>query len=94
MRAREQARLRRDLERAARLEAGGAPDHPLVIDSPVLVDIRAVAEPCPLCGGLLRLDAHTAEVVDGVRLRVASVVCTQCGGRRSVYFRLAEPSVH
>lgn len=84
----------RDLERVARREPGGAPDRPLVIDSPVLVDVRAVAKPCVFCDGSLRLDAHTAEVVEGVRLRVASVACTQCGARRSVYFRLAGPSVH
>ena len=92
--ARAHARLVRDQERLARLEPGGGPERPLLIDSPVLVDARAVAKPCPLCGGSLRLDAHTAEVVDGVRLRVASVTCTQCGVRRSVYFRLSEPSVH
>jgi hypothetical protein len=65
-----------------------------VIDSPVLVDLRAVAQPCVVCGGSLRLDAHTAEVVDRVRLRVAAVVCTQCGARRAIYFRLHEPSLH
>jgi len=92
--ARAHARLVRDQERLARLEPGGAPDRPLMIDSPVLVDGRAVAKPCPLCGGTLRLDAHTAEAVDGVRLRIASVTCTQCGVHRSVYFRLTEPSVH
>ena len=91
---RARARLARELERAARLEPGGAPERPLVIDSPVLVDLRAVAKPCPFCGGSLRLDAHTAEVIDGVRLRVAAVVCTQCGTRRALYFRLHEPSVH
>jgi hypothetical protein len=88
------ARLRRDLEQLAQLEPGGAPQRPLVIDSPVLVDARAVAKPCPFCGGAVRLDAHTAEVVDGVRLRVASVVCAPCGARRSVYFRLDDPTVH
>jgi hypothetical protein len=60
----------------------------------VLVETRAVAKPCPLCEGALKLDAHTAEIVEGVRLRVASVSCTLCGTRRSIYFRLAEPSLH
>ncbi len=87
---RARARLTRELERSARF----APDRPLVIDSPVLVDLRAVAKPCLFCGGSLRLDAHTAEVIDGVRLRVAAVVCAQCGTRRAMYFRLHAPSVH
>jgi hypothetical protein len=92
--ARVREKLARELEALARLEPGGAPDKPLLIDSPVLVDTRAVAKPCLLCGGSMRLDAHTAEVVDGVRLRVASVVCTACGTSRAIYFRLDEPSLH
>jgi hypothetical protein len=92
--ARARDKLVRELEELARLEPGGTPEQPLLIDSPVLVDTRAVAKPCPLCGASLRLDAHTAEVVDGVRLRVAAVACTGCGTRRAIYFRLVEPSLH
>ena len=91
---RARARLACELQRAARLEPGGAPERPLVIDSPVLVDLRAVAMPCLVCGGSLRLESHTAEVIDRVRLRVAAVVCTQCVARRASYFRLHEPSLH
>lgn len=84
----------RDLDRLARLEPGGAPDRPVLIDSPALVELRAVAKPCPLCGGSLRLETHAAEKIAGVRLRVAAVACTLCGARRAMYFRLAEPTVH
>jgi hypothetical protein len=93
-RARELSQHVRDLERLARLEPGGAADRPLPIDSPVLVELRAVARPCPLCGGSLRLEEHAAERVGGVRLRVATVACTQCGTRRRIYFRLDDPAVH
>lgn len=94
MRQRAHSQLVRDLEQLAALEPGGSPDNPLLIDSPVLVETRAVARPCPLCDGALKLEAHTAEVIDGVRLRVASVSCTLCGTPRSIYFRLEEPSLH
>lgn len=87
---RERQKLVRDLERLARLEAGGSPERPLTIDSPAVVEVRAVAKPCPLCEGPLRLDEHAAEEIDGVRLRVASVTCTLCGVRRSIYFHLIE----
>ncbi len=87
----EQRRHVRDLDRLARLAPGGAPDRPLPIDTPPLVDVMAVATPCPLCGGGFRLDEHAAETVDGVRLRVARVACTTCGIRRAIYFRLREP---
>jgi hypothetical protein len=87
-------KLVRDLEALARLEPGGAPDRPLLVDSPVVVDLRAVAKPCPLCEGPLRLEEHAATEIDGARLRVATVACTQCGARRSLYFRLDESLLH
>lgn len=94
LRARAHERLVRDLERLARREPGGAPDRPIAIDSPAVVEVRALARACPLCGGSLRLEAHTAETIDGARLRVAAVACTTCGTRRSIYFRLDQPSLH
>jgi hypothetical protein len=95
-RARERAQQHvvRDLERLARLAPGGAPERPIVVDSPAVVDIRATASPCPLCGGALRLTEHGAESIDGVRLRLAHVACTQCGSRRTIYFRLDPPALH
>jgi hypothetical protein len=93
-RARTHEQLVRDLDRLARLAPGGAPERAIPIDSPAVVDVRAVAKPCPLCGGSLRLEAHAAEVVDGVRLRVATVACVQCGTQRAIWFRLASPTIH
>ncbi len=87
-------KLARDLERLARLEPGGSPERPLAVVSPAVVDVLAVAKPCPLCGGTLRLEDHTAREVDGVRLRVAAVVCTSCRAGRELYFRLDEPALH
>ena len=87
-------KLVRDLERLARLEAGGSPKRPIVVDSPAVIDLRAVAKPCPLCEGPLRLEEHAADEIDGTRLRIATVACTQCGARRQLYFRLEEPAVH
>ncbi len=80
----------RDLERLAQLAVGGAPARPLEIDTPPLVEVMAAAMSCPLCGGSLRLVEHAAETIDGVRLRVARVVCTACGVARAIYFRLRE----
>jgi hypothetical protein len=93
-RAREEAELVRDLEKLARLEAGGAPDHPLAIESVALVEVMATSRPCPLCQGTVRLVEHAAETVAGVRLRVARIACTLCGVGRARDFRLAEPALH
>ncbi len=95
-RERERARekLVRQLEELAELELGGSPDRPMVVDSPAIVDLRAVARPCPLCEGSLKLEDHVADEIDGVRLRVARLSCTRCGVRRSRYFRLDGPTIH
>lgn len=94
LRAREQEKLVHDLERLARLEPGGSPERPIVIDSPAIVDVRAEGKDCPLCGGSLKLEEHAAETFDGARLRVARVACTTCGVKREIYFRLDEPMIH
>ena len=92
--ARTHDKLVRDLDRLARLEPGGSPERPVEISSPAVVDVLAVAKPCPLCGGSLALVEHAAEEIDGSRLRVARVTCTMCRARRAFYFRLNEPSLH
>lgn len=81
----------RDLERLAELAPGGAPEHPIEIDTPPLVEVTVAAMRCPLCDGTLRLDEHTAETIDGDRLRVAHLACTSCGIPREIYFRLVAP---
>lgn len=84
----------RDLERLAGLATGGAPERPIDVDTPPLVDVMAEAMPCPLCGASLRLVEHAAETIGGVRLRVARVRCTACGVGRAIYFRLRETTLN
>ncbi len=93
-RARAHENLVRDLERLARLEPGGSPERPLAIDSPAVVEVRALAKACPLCGGSMKVEEHAAETIDGVRLRVARVACTMCGVKRAIYLRLDESILH
>jgi hypothetical protein len=81
----------RDLERLAELAPGGAPDRPIEIETPPLVEVTVATMACPLCRGTLRLDEHAAETIDGDRLRVAYLTCTSCGIPREVYFRLVAP---
>jgi len=84
----------RDLDRLARLAPGGAPDRPIDVDTPAVVDVMAEARRCPLCEGTLQLREHTAETIGGERLRVAHVQCTSCGIARAIYFRLTGALVH
>lgn len=92
--ARELAKLVHQRQKLARLEQGGSPQNPLPVISASLVEAQAGSLPCPLCGEKLRVGEHTAETIDGARLRVAHVSCTRCGVPRSIYFRIdsAQPS--
>ena len=58
------------------------------ISSPVQVDARTEATPCPLCQGRLQLDEHAAETFEGERIRVARCHCVECGTSREIYFHL------
>lgn len=86
-RARE--KIVRDLSKLARLAPGGAPDRAIEIVSPSEVEVRAGSMLCPICQGELRVEEHAAETIDGVRLRVARVICAVCRDRRAIYFKLA-----
>jgi hypothetical protein len=81
-------------EQLARLEMGGAPDHPVVVESASQVDVHARSLRCLRCDGSNRLDEHLAETIGGERLRVAKLVCLACGARRSVYFGIASPRMN
>ena len=92
--ARQKERLASDLERLARLAPGGAPDRPISVGAAPQVDVIAEQTRCPLCRVTLRLEQHLATTVDGVRLRVAEVVCPACRRKRSLYFRLDLELLH
>lgn len=82
--------LGEDRERLFRLEPGGAPGSPLDLETPALVESRAVALPCPRCGGQHELLEHLAVVQGVARLREARVRCRGCATRRSIWFRLPQ----
>jgi ribosomal protein S27AE len=82
-------KLTHDRERLARMEPGGTPEHPIDVVSASLVDVRAKALRCPRCDVPMQLEDHTAETVEGARLRVARLKCARCGATRTAYFRVA-----
>ena len=81
-------KLARDRERLAALEPGGCPERSIEVSSASLVEPQAASTPCARCGERVRVDEHTAETIDGMRVRVAKVRCVACGTRRSLYFRI------
>ena len=81
--------LARDRQRLAKLEPGGAPDRPIPVETPPLVDLRATATPCAVCDGPLALDEHAVASHEGTSLRLARLTCRLCHARREIYFVLA-----
>ncbi|WP_437766939.1 hypothetical protein WMF27_21855 [Sorangium sp. So ce281] len=91
---RSSAKLTRDIERLALLEPGHTPGRAIALDAASQVEVAARSIPCPRCRGAFRVEDHTAETLDGVRLRVAKVACSACGAGRSLYFRLGAASLN
>jgi hypothetical protein len=88
-------KLGRDRERLARLEPGGTPERPVVVESASQIEPHALAMSCLRCDGEERLDEHAAVTVPAsggageVRLRVTRLRCARCGARREVWFSIA-----
>lgn len=88
------AKLTRDIERLALLDPGHSPGRAIDLDAASQVEVAARSIPCPRCRGAFRVEDHTAETLDGVRLRVAKVACSACGAGRLLYFRLGAASLN
>ena len=88
LRERAALKLAKQRERLASFEAGGSPERAIEVESASQVEVHARSIPCARCDGSLIVREHTAETVDGARLRVARMECPTCGARRDTYFRL------
>jgi hypothetical protein len=84
----------RDRERLAQLEAGGTPEHPIVVVSASLVEPKARALPCIACGAAVRLEDHAAKTIRGAALRLAHTSCAMCEHERTIYFTISPPLVN
>jgi hypothetical protein len=87
-------KLARQRERLFQLEAGGAPERPIDVESSNVIEPRAAALECPRCQVAFRVEAHRAPSSPGMRLREAEVACPRCGQRRSIWFRLVGESLN
>ena len=90
--ARRLTELGRDRERLFLREPGGTPEHPIPVDSSSVVESRARSVPCPRCDGEHRVEEHRAVSTPSGLLREARLVCSRCGSRRSLWFRLPLPN--
>ncbi len=77
----------RDREKLALLEAGGSAEHPIVVTSSAVIEVRVAATPCIQCEGEYRLVELEAP---GGGLRACHVKCRQCGVARTLWFKIAD----
>lgn len=74
---------------------GATPADPVEVTSASVVESRATADPCVVCGERVHADAHAVETFGDTHLRVVRLACRRCGHRRPFYVRIAErPAVH
>jgi len=92
--ARALVKLARERERLATLEDGGSPSRPIEVESASQVEPHARSIPCARCGHALHTDEHAAETIDGARLRIARMACSNCGAHRAIYFRIVPSTVN
>jgi DNA-directed RNA polymerase subunit RPC12/RpoP len=83
-------KLERERERLFGLSPGGNAQRPLPVESPSVVESRALSVACPRCDGAHELLEHAAVLIGSERLREARLRCRRCGSRRSLFFRLEE----
>lgn len=71
------------------LEPGGTPERPLEVATASVIEPKARAVHCPRCDEPFDVTNHE---VEAGRLRRTTVQCRQCGGTRSLWFRVNAPS--
>ena len=72
-------------EHLAALVRGGSPAYPIRVSSSSVIEARAAAGPCPLCGGEYRIEEHTRPVP---ALRRVDVACRHCSTPRTLWFTI------
>lgn len=82
---REAHKLARNRLKLAALEAGGTPERAIDVTSASVIEVHAKSTPCAACGEPnIRIEEHEAR--GGVR--ELTVLCSRCGVRRKVYYRI------
>jgi hypothetical protein len=88
-------RLSEPLARARRqlldLAPGGTRYAPLEVSSAAVIEPIAESIACPCCSAHFRVEAHDAHL-GPQRVREVKVHCRFCDERRSLWFRIREPS--
>lgn len=79
-------------DRLLDLEPGGTPARPLEVATAAVIEPKAKSTVCPRCGASFRVLSHEVRNDAHGRLREIGVECASCGFRRSLWFRIAEPS--
>lgn len=78
-------------EQLASLAPGGSPRRPIAVRSAAVIEVRAAALACPLCGGEYRVHEHTRPVP---QLRRLDVACRHCSTPRTLWFTIVDDELN
>ena len=82
-------KLRDARAKLASVEVGGSPGRPRDVITAAVIEGQARSLGCARgCDGEARIKEHSAETIDGERLRVVTTECPRCGAERRGYFRV------
>ena len=84
----------RERERLVVLGPGGAPERPISVETPAVIEGTARSTPCHQCGGELAVDDHTIDRHGDDLLRLVHATCRRCSAKRRIWFRLTPKAVH
>jgi hypothetical protein len=83
--------LARARQRLLELGPGGSRANPLEVSSAAVIEPKAESTPCPRCSAHFVVEEHDAHL-GSQRVRELKVHCRFCDERRSLWFRINEPS--
>ncbi len=82
----------RDLAAAARELPGGTPASAVVVVSSAQIEPHVSRYTCLACDSTMDIAQHRATTEDGLAVRALDLVCRECGGPRTAYYRIEKAS--
>jgi hypothetical protein len=80
------------LAAAARELPGGTPASAVIVASSAQIEPHVSRYTCLACDSAMAVEQHRATTEDGLAVRALDLVCRECGGPRTAYYRIEKPS--
>jgi hypothetical protein len=90
--ARALAKTQEKLRKASASLPGGSTEHPLLVNSASVIEVRAADTRCFVCDSPRKIREHRALTEGERRLRAVTLLCTRCGDVQTLYFEIQLPN--